>query len=65
MLPRVRFLQMEEQAAVAINLETEFTSLSTMRAQRSAAVGADLRTHPPTDVTVAVMNNLDSAVALS
>jgi hypothetical protein len=56
---------MELQAAIAIYLEAEFTSLSMIGAETGTAIGADLRTHPPTDVTVAVMNNLDSAVSHS
>jgi hypothetical protein len=61
-LPRVRFLQMEEHAAVTVDLETEFTGFSMIGAETSAAIGADLRTRSPTDVTVAVMHDLDAAV---
>ena len=62
MLPRVRFLHVEVHAAVAINLETEFTGFSMIGAETGAAVGADLRTQSSTNVTVAVMHNLDAAV---
>ena len=62
-LPRVRFLEVEEHAAVAINLEAEFTRLCMIGAKTGAAIGAYFRTHPPTEVTVAVMNNLDTTVS--
>jgi len=53
---------MEESAAVTINFEAEFTGLTMIGAETGTAVGTNFRTHPPADVTVDVMNNLDSAV---
>ena len=54
---------MEVSAAIAINVKAGFANISMVSAETGTAIGADLRTHPPTDVTFAVMNNLDSAVS--
>jgi hypothetical protein len=60
--PRVRFPLMKVSAAVTINLEAEFTGFSMIGAETGAAIGTDLSTRSPTNVTVAVMHNLDAAV---
>ena len=54
---------MEEHTAIAINLEAEFAGFRMMSAETGAAIGADIRTHPPADVSIAVVDNLDAAVS--
>ena len=61
----MRLFEMKEHAAVAINFETELASLSMIGAQTGTAIGTDFQTQPSTDVTIPVMNNLDSAISLS
>jgi uncharacterized protein YwlG (UPF0340 family) len=53
---------MEVHAAVAINVKAVFTGLTMIGAETATAIGTNFRTQSSADVTVDVMNNLDSAV---
>ncbi len=44
MLSRVRFLDVEEHAAVTINFETKFTGLNVINAETGTAIGTDFQT---------------------